>query len=152
MSNYAQEISDLIYGLNEKYSATFGDDLFKMTNRTSNALKTFSRVVRDRNGYEALIDALYFLIYEGSGDCNRLPQPPHNFAMEIKLLRTGLRHDVDHGSKAEVRAKKKAYGALFKRVTGKSTLGECREEDLIAAQLRLFGDVISFLKTIGSQI
>ncbi len=72
--------------------------------------------------------------------------------MEIKLLRMGLRHDVDYGSRAEVRAKKKAYGALFKKLTGRSTLGKCREEDLIATQLRIYNGAISFLNTIRSQI
>jgi hypothetical protein len=66
--------------------------------------------VSDVEGYGSLVDAMYKLIYEGSGACSRLPSPPPDFSMEVKQLRTGIRHDVDHGGKQKAAAKRKGIG------------------------------------------
>jgi len=42
---------------------------------------------------------------------------PQSFT-DVVLLRTGLRHDVDHGSRAKARAKSKKIGEAFSRYGG----------------------------------
>ena len=98
---------ELIYNTNKKYAATKGEDLFKMTTESSSALSTITEPCQDIIQYGKFIDALYFLIYEGSGGCKRLPQPPADFAMDIKFLRTAIRHDVDHGNNRDIEKKYK---------------------------------------------
>jgi hypothetical protein len=130
-------ISKLVYAVNEKYAVTHGEDLFKLTNASSAALMKLRMPVSDLTSYGVLIDCMYKLIYEGSGACSRLPDPPPGFSMDIKHLRTGLRHDVDHGSKQKAAGKRKEIAAVFAKYSGKRTPDECSAEDFAVAQLRL---------------
>jgi hypothetical protein len=77
----AESIGKLVYAVNEKYAATHGEDLFKPTNASTAALTQLSKTISDLKGYGLLVDALYKLIYEGSGSCSRLPSPPPEFAI-----------------------------------------------------------------------
>lgn len=137
MRQQADEIGNLIYRVNETYASSNGEDLFKFTNQSAAALQELGDSVRTVNQYGRFIDALYFLIYEGSGACKRLPQPPTQVAMDIKFLRTGVRHDLDHGSTAEVTKKRIRKGEVFRRYSGKESASECAPEDFLAMQLRL---------------
>lgn len=119
-----------------------------MTNKSTKALNELSRPCGNEKDYNKLIDHLYFLVYEGSGSCKRLPQPPPQFSMDVKFLRTGLRHDVDHGSPSDVAKKKKQLAATFQKYSGKKTLGECGPEDFLATQLRLYAEMRDFLEAL----
>jgi hypothetical protein len=102
----------------------------------------------NQEGYGAFIDAIYKLIYEGSGACSRLPAPPPNLSMDVKHLRTGIRHDVDHGGKQKSAAKRKEIGAIFERYSGKKTLDQCSSEDFAVAQMRLLRATRDMLMTL----
>ncbi len=109
------EVSDLINQLieqiNKKHAAATGDDLFKLTNKTTAALLRLRKPVRARDTYGTFIDDLYFLFKEGPGarvDHSTLPSFVH-----INDLRTDLRHDVDHGERGKIRSKRKKGGATF---------------------------------------
>jgi len=108
-----------------------------MTNASASALAKLAVAAKDVEQYGDLIDALYKIIYEGSGACKRLPPPPPEFAMEVKHLRTMLRHDVDHGDAAAASKKRKLAAKIFAKYSGKQTPGECGSDEFIAAQLRL---------------
>ncbi len=115
----AAVIGEHVSRLNDAYSAIHGEDLFKATNKTTKALLKIGQPVRDMEGYKALIDNLYFLFKEGPGQ--RLePNVPQSFK-DVNLLRTDLQHDVDHGEKKKVVAKKKKIGETFKRYSGQSS-------------------------------
>jgi hypothetical protein len=133
----AEAIGKLVYAVNEKYAATHGEDLFKLTNASTSALTQFGEPISDLKGYGSLVDAVYKLFYEGSGACSRLPSPPPEFSMDVKHLRTGIRHDVDHGGKKKAAAKRKEIGAIFEKYSGKKTAGECSTEDFAVVQMRL---------------
>ena len=136
---------DAIYSVNRKYSSVHGEDLFKMTTESSSALSTLEAPCRDRDQYGRLVDKLYFLVYEGSGSCKRLPSPAPDCAMDIKFLRTALRHDVDHGTKADIRKKKLRAAATFEKYSGKKTPEECGSEEFLGAQVRLLNGLLQFL-------
>jgi hypothetical protein len=138
---------DIIYEINRKYAASHGEDLFKMTTKSAKALTTIATTCRDSNQYEKFIDALYFLIYEGSGACNRLPKPPDEFVMDIKYLRTAIRHDTDHGDAKSIKEKNKRAGAIFQKFSGKKTPEECGSEELLAMQVRILRGLLLFLTT-----
>jgi hypothetical protein len=126
-----------LYAVNRKYSAAHGEDLFKMTTESSAALTTIGEPCRDLVQYGKLVDALYFLIYEGSGACKRLPDPPPKFSMDVKFLRTAVRHDVDHGSEADVQKKRLRAGEVFERYSGKKSPEECGPEEFLSTQTRI---------------
>lgn len=109
------------------------------------ALKNLASPVRDSESYGKLIDGLYFLAYEGSGSCKRLPTPVPDFAMDVKFLRTGIRHDLDHGDTGEVIKKRVRKGAVFEKFSGKKSPQECGPEDFLATQLRLLSECLGFL-------
>jgi hypothetical protein len=57
--------------------------------------------------------------------------------LHVKHLRTGLRHDVDHGARQKASAKRKEIGSIFEKYSGKKTPGECSAEDFAVVQMRL---------------
>ena len=93
---------DCVYSVNRKYAAAKGEDLFKMTTETSAGAVLLGEPCRDTTQYGKFIDALYFIVYEGSGAGKRLPTPIPEFTMDVKFLRTAIRHDVDHGPEDEI--------------------------------------------------
>jgi len=137
ISQLADELSDQIYFVNEKASGVAGVDTFKMTNKSARALKSLGGSATTSKHFGEFVDRLYFLVYESTGDCKRLPNPPPLFAMEVKFLRNHIRHDLDHGP-AKDAAKKRVRGAkVLHKYSGKSSLGECGQEEFLAAQVRL---------------
>lgn len=149
LTEYADVISDMIYTINKKYAANSGKDLFKMTTEAIKATKTLSVPCHNVEQYGEFIDSLYFLIYEGSGSCSRLPSPPPEFVMDVKFLRNILRHDEDHGNKREIEKKRKRNAEVFKKYSSKKTPAECGPQDFIATQLSVLSALKSFLENLG---
>lgn len=112
-----ERISDEIYQMNVDYSAAHGKDLFKATNKTTKALTRLAKASTTYSQYSTLVDDLYFVFRESVGSRLDPKQIPQSF-QDVVALRTGLQHDVDHGSKSDVRAKMKKIGAAFKRYSG----------------------------------
>lgn len=114
-----ERIAKLVKVINEAYSATAGEDLFKPTNRTVAALTQLGKRIGTMDDYKRFIDDAYFLFRESPG--NRLdPNPPQSFT-DVNQLRTDLQHDVDHGERKKVAAKKKKIGTVFRKYSGESS-------------------------------
>jgi hypothetical protein len=112
-------VTQLIDQVNTEHAARCGDDFFKMTNKTAQALTRISKPVSDVKSYETLVDDLYFLFREGPG--SRLKDVwPTSFS-EVNDLRTDLRHDVDHGTSGKVRSKRKKLSATFAKYAGSAS-------------------------------
>jgi hypothetical protein len=112
-------IVQLIDQLNKKHSAKNGEDLFKATNKTAQGLIRIGKPITDLQGYEKLIDDLYFLFRESAG--TRIEAGKHSSFTHVNDLRTDLRHDVDHGDAGKVRAKKRRAGTTFALYAGGET-------------------------------
>ena len=126
---------ELVYKINRGHLAEHGEDLFKMTTKSSQALDAIGRPCTDVSTYGDFIDKLYFLVYEGTGNCNRLPLPVPSFALDVKALRTDIRHDLDHGSRSKV-AKNAARSAdVFQRYSGKKTPEESSGAEFAGVRL-----------------
>lgn len=149
LTTTASEIRNHIYRLNKRYSAEYGEDMFKFTNESAKALSSLDSRATSKRDYGDLIDSLYFLIYEGSGACKRLCVPVPEFAMDIKFLRTALRHDVDHGNEKEIAAKMKRAGETFRKYAPRQTPEECGQEDFIALQSKLLLGCLEMLKKLN---
>jgi hypothetical protein len=140
-----EEITGLIYSVNEKAAAATGVDMFKHTNKSALATKKLATKCKTEEDFGNLIDSLYFLVYEGTGDCKRLPSPPPGFAMDVKFLRTHLGHDVDHGDAADAAKKRRRGAALLRRYLGKPSLDECGPEEFSAGRLRILDELKGML-------
>jgi hypothetical protein len=101
--------------INASYAATHGDDLFMGTNKTTQALLAIGKPVSDLRSYSSLVGHLYFVFRESTGQ--RLQTLPQSF-VDVNALRTDLQHDLDHGEKGKVRAKRKKIGETFKNYSG----------------------------------
>lgn len=148
LGELTESVKETVFAANRRYQGTNGEDLFKMTTESVAGLNKIGTVCKDSGSFGEFVDALYFLIYEGSGSCKRLPSPPPDFVMDVKFLRTSLRHDVDHGDSNEVRKKHIRNADVFKKYSGKVTLGECSPEEILVTQLRIMEEVLLFLKTL----
>ena len=139
-------IVQLINQINGKHAAKAGDDLFKATNKTTQALLRIRKPLKDLDGYEAFIDDLYFLFRESAG--TRLEGMwPLSFG-HIKDLRTDLRHDVDHGDAAKVRSKRRKAGATFKLYAGQGTPDTIEPVKFVLIQSNILGAVEGDLRTL----
>ena len=112
----AGRIVMLVGQLNEKHSAQHGEDLFKATNRTTQAQANLGKTIEDYDDYKSFIGDLYFLFWESVGSRLDGRMPP-SFE-DVNTLRTDLQHDVDHGKKTKVKAKKMKIGQVFKKYAG----------------------------------
>lgn len=148
LSELSSSARDILYSINRKYSAIHGEDLFKMTTESSAALATIGEPCRDTIQYGKLVDALYFLIYEGSGSCVRLPSPPPDFSMDVKFLRAAIRHDFDHGREADVKKKRLCASEIFEGYSGKKSPEECGPEEFLCTHTRILEGLSRFLATL----
>lgn len=131
--------------LNQQYSANHGKDLFKMTTRTTEALLRLGTPISELDQYKQLIDDLFFLFHEGPG--SRLHQKPQSFK-DIKLLRLGLRHDLDHGKPGQVAKKRKRIGTIFSQYAGSPSPQTVAPERFPAIQGSILKKVLSDLEDL----
>ncbi|GAA3573150.1 hypothetical protein GCM10022197_32430 [Microlunatus spumicola] len=111
------QLEVLVSTKNDEYSAKYGHDFFKATNKTAGAMSHIRTPILDFDQYTTLISDLYFIFREAAGQ--RLTSVPSSFE-DVNLLRTGLQHDVDHGKPGAVAAKKKKIGQAFKKYSASS--------------------------------
>jgi len=114
-----ESIGELVGQLNGIHAAKKGEDLFKATTKTAQALLNIQRPIKDRQSYGSLVDDLYFLFRESVG--TRLGDSWPTSFEHINRLRTDLRHDVDHGDAAKVRGKRRKAGSIFALYGGAGT-------------------------------
>lgn len=139
VSRDATRIVQLIGELNEQYAAKHGENLFKPTNRTTQAQARIGVPLRDFHDYKTFIDDLYFLIREGVG--NRLQdQIPQSFE-DVNTLRTDLQHDLEHGDKRKIRTKKKKAGSVFREYAGVSSPVGLAPDQFIIVQANLLASL-----------
>lgn len=105
--------------INTEYASTNGDDLFKSTNKTSQALLAIGKPITSLTGYTKFIDHLYFIFRESIG--TRLGDSIPDSFVDVNTLRTDLQHDVDHGEASKVRAKHKKAGSVFTKYSGQGS-------------------------------
>jgi hypothetical protein len=144
IKNVAESIANLIAQVNDKYSAKHGEDLFKPTNKTVAAQARLRQQIGKLSEYKSLIDDLYFLLWEGPG--SKLQSSwPASF-VQIRDLRTDIRHDVDHGEAGKVKSKKKKIGSTFALYGGVGSPETMEPALLSVVQANLLGAVEGDLK------
>jgi Protein of unknown function DUF262 len=137
----------MVTTMNSVHASKHGEDLFKTTNKTAQALARLGRPITTLDEYKRFIDDLYFLFWEGTG--SRLQNKPASFS-DVNDLRTYLRHDVAHGKAGRVRAKNKKLGAAFAKYAGSGTPETFAPEKFVAVQAALLGAIEQDLRTLVS--
>jgi len=141
-----ESLANLIAAANSAYSSKHGKDLFKPTNKTVQALSRIGKVAKDLAAYGSLIDDLYFIVHEGGG--TRLSGVAPASFVDINLLRTELRHDVDHGDQGKVRAKRRKIGTAFSKYAGSPSPQTVGPERFAAIQANILTAVESDLHSL----
>ncbi|MBS0184320.1 MAG: DUF262 domain-containing protein [Nitrospira sp.] len=111
-----ESIVSQVARINSAYSSIHGEDLFKPTSKTLQALIKIGNPIRAMAGYTELISDLYFLFRESVGQ--RLDTNAPQSFVDINTLRTDLQHDVDHGDRGKIKAKRKKAGTTFEKYAG----------------------------------
>jgi hypothetical protein len=146
VSALGDSIAQLIDQINRAHAAKTGEDLFKPTNKTTQALLNIRKQAKDVANYEILIDDLYFLFRESVG--NRLNDAwPTSFA-HVNDLRTDLRHDVDHGDTGKVRSKRRRAGATFRLYAGGGTPDTIEPAKFALIQSNILGAIEADLRKV----
>lgn len=123
VSTNAEEIIDLIFDINELVAAEGSAFMFKPTNRgLVSTVKMTTTVADNQTSFAEIVDALYFLLYEGSGDAKRLTEVISQQDLEIlwwiKKLRRSFRHDLDHGPESKSRKQHIEIGEVYRQLIG----------------------------------
>jgi len=97
--------------------------MFKPTNRgLVSTVKMTTTVADNQTNFAEIVDALYFLLYEGSGDAKRLTEVMSQQDLEIlwwiKKLRRSFRHDLDHGPESKSRKQHIEIGEVYRQLIG----------------------------------
>lgn len=140
-----EAIADQIQRLNTAYAAIHGEDLFKATNKTTQALLSLGKPIKSLPEYKQLMANLYFIFKESTGQ--RLATLPPSF-VDVNTLRTDLQHDVDHGDRGKITAKKTKIGATFNRYAGAASPEVLEPSRFVLAQANLLSALELDLKNL----
>jgi hypothetical protein len=139
-------ISRLIDLLNKKYSAASGEDLFKATNKTSQAQIRIRKPIASIDEYKTLVDDLYFLFRESVG--SRLQDNWPGAFRDVNDLRTDVRHDVDHGDTGKVRSKRRKLGKTFEKYSGSLSPDTMEPTKMSLVQANILGAIEGDLRSL----
>ncbi|MBA3571379.1 MAG: hypothetical protein H0W34_05280 [Pyrinomonadaceae bacterium] len=141
----------VVYNLNVEAEREGKEATFKPTNKGFLACALIpSRVAVDEESFNGIVDNLYFLLYEGSGAAARLTAsyPPERLdgLWRLKHLRLAARHDVDHGSPAEIRTKNQQIEEAYAALTG--AVHPRTRSDWAKAQVALYQQLLNMLEDL----
>ncbi len=149
--NLANDIFYLVSDCNEISTSRQQPQIFKVTNRILRRIDDVDSLVATKDDFGNFIDALYEIVYEGSGNLNRIPdrfKSEKSVLFAIKFIRSDLRHDLEHGDPKEIAVKKKRLGEIYTAYAGKPSLAAVDDKDLIKVQKKLLEN----LKMILSEL
>jgi hypothetical protein len=126
-------------------------EIFKPTTKNMKACAELPTLIADdEDTFGKVTDALYFLLYEGSGYAERLLNIVDEEVLEpmwwLKKLRSDFRHDVDHGKQSKIQSTLKKTGDTYKRLIG--CVRPKHNRDWGAAQLALYENLFCMLNKI----
>jgi hypothetical protein len=144
-----------IYDLNLLAERSGTLPIFKPTNKMLYGCSVVpTRIATDEQSFAEIIDQLYFLLYEGSGAAKRLTEkcPPDSLEAlwKVKDLRTGARHDVDHGSSKDVDKKNRQIGEAYKSLIG--TVVPRKRSEWLQAQIALYEQLSAMLEMVEAAV
>jgi hypothetical protein len=151
IATLGSQIVQLIYDLNVEAEREGKKPVFKPTNKTQFACVVIpTHVASDQLSFSLVVDSLYFLLYEGSGEAKRLLEMTSEDKIaslwSLKHLRNSFRHDLDHGSDAEVSKKNRRIGETYMALIG--SVAPRTQADWARAQVALYGELVKMLELL----
>ena len=151
VSTNAEEIIHLIFDINELVATEESAFMFKPTNRSLvSTVKMTTTVADNQTSFAEIVDALYFLLYEGSGYAKRLTEVMSQQDLEIlwwiKKLRASFRHDLDHGPESKSRKQHVEIGEVYRQLIGSKR--PTRAAQWSEAQVSLYDLSASLLRRV----
>lgn len=145
------QLGQLVIQLNQMAETTTGKDIFKPTNQNMAGMLMLPMVIaEDAATFANVVDTLYFLIYEGTGEAKRLLSLVKDDQLQplwwLKHLRRMFRHDIDHGKTAEIERKRLESGAVLRQLSG--VVWPKKPIHWKRAQLNLYLELIDMLENI----
>jgi len=147
IKDLSDEIAAHIDRINSIYSVAHGEDLFKATNKTAQAILKIGKPIADMSSYTKWISELYFLFRESLGQ--RLGQAIPKSFLDVNILRTSLQHDVDHGAAKDVKKKKIKIGNAFEIYSGQKSPDLLDPERFVIMQANLLSAIELDLKNLS---
>ena len=147
----SNEILRLLGDSNNICASKSRKGIFELTNTMVKKFADVGKPVRTLDDFGNLIDALYEIVYEGSGNISRIPddlKKDEFIGFTIKHLRNDLRHDLEHGDENEVRSKKRRIANIYDRLTGKTTTSALEEADFPKLQIGILNELKMFLEDL----
>lgn len=150
-----KDIISKIEYINDLYLRKGEKVLFTPTNKTFKAVSCLSTAFSvDDITFGNVIDSLYMLLYEGSGEAKRitslLEKEECTTLWNIKHIRTDFRHDIEHGDEKKYLQKSKSIGDAYKAICGKSK--PLKQKDWVTAQCNIYTQVNDFLDLMIEKI
>jgi len=142
-------IVELVYNLNVEGEREGQGALFKPTSKTMRAFHVVpTRVANNEESFYEIVDQLFFLLYEGSGNAKRIKERMSRDRLDalwrLKHLRLASRHDVDHGSESDAQRKAMQVGRAYHALIGKTTPRSGYEWS--RAQMELYRELAALLE------
>lgn len=148
-------ITEQIYKINCFTENSGQEPIFKPTPQTMRACALIpSRIATNELEFNLIVDHLYFLLYEGSGAADRLTTIIKDSLLQplwkVKHLRLAARHDIDHGSKSAIQAKRKKISETYISLINQPF--PMRPRDWQTAQFRIYAEIDIMLQEVGLSI
>lgn len=151
------DIADLAMTINEAAQVRGDDEVFRLTTRYAQAQNQLPWVAaRNRTELGLVVDCLYFMLYEGTGEASRLTpryvtQDECGSIWTVKHLRSKwLRHDPNRGEPGKQRASWRTIGTTLSRL-GLNCIPATPDEYL-HLQEAVLRDVEDFLRRLHDRI
>ena len=154
INNLGCTICELIFHINQFSQRESGEYIFKPTNKSFYASYIIpNKLANSEHDFGEVIDCLYFLLYEGSGNASRLTkilmEDELGILWTLKHIRLGLRHDVEHGQDKEIKKKLRDTGHAYQKLIGKPS--PLKSSDWKKAQVVLYELIVEMLKLLRTK-
>jgi hypothetical protein len=142
--------------INDAFRRRGKEEVFHSTTRSLWAASVLSAVVTGaERDFADVVDALFFLLYEGSGASTcRLSAIVSDEDLQplwrLKNFRLYYRHDIEHGNSKEIAKKHQKVGDAFVAIAGKSLLSRPAEWTL--AQAELYQQLFDMLQKVEDTV
>jgi hypothetical protein len=151
----SSDVVVLIGDCNEISVSKGGKEVFKITTKLLKRITDLEKMATTKDNFGNFVDALYEILYEGSGSLNRVPEIFKNdddfIGFVIKFIRADFRHDLEHGSKQEIKKKKARLSKIYLKYSGKTAFSAMGKEDLVKVQEKMLEETKLFLQELKAK-
>ncbi|OGD92421.1 hypothetical protein A2362_03515 [Candidatus Curtissbacteria bacterium RIFOXYB1_FULL_41_59] len=147
IDEFVDSFKESILLINKNYLAKHGTQKIKYTNEIIAADKILKKLITDEADFGNMIDSLYKLLYEGSGNGVRLLNSNNEVLDDIKSFRLDLRHDIEHSKSHDIRKKSRKISDTYFKYTGKKALSLLDSNDFSILQFSIYSKIADFLNT-----